>query len=159
MNKQTEIQYNFQIAKLFHHHIPFYKHFKKITLGCLFMAVLYSYIICHLCNIQNILISTIILTCIFCIQFYLIKTFVMNQKASVPYINRTNKLVKYIPYPKSFDKQNSISLDLDPFEELMKQIKQNCDFLGKLDRIYNPTYQDIENLYLEYKHSHLNSFK
>ena len=159
MNKQTEIQYNFQIAKLFHHYIPFYKHFKKITLGCLFMAVLYSYIICYLCNIQNILISIIILTYTFCIQFYLIKTFVMNQKASVPYINRTNKLVKHIQYPKSFDKQNSISLDLDPFEELRKQIKQNCDFLGKLDRIYNPTYQDIENLYLEYKHNHLNSFK
>ena len=157
MNKHTKIQYNFQIAKIFHCHIPFYKHFKKITLGCLLGTTLWSYLICHLWNIQNTLASAIIVIITFCIQFYLIKTFAMKQKASVPYINQTYQLVKYIPYPKTSNKQNSISLDLDPFEELRTQIKQNSDFLGKLDRIHNPSYKQIENLYLEYKHRHLSS--
>lgn len=157
MNKQSEIKYNFQIAKMFHCHIPFYKHFKKIVFGCLVGAVLLLYTIYSLYNIQNIIILTIIFIITFFAQFYLIKTFMMNQKASDLYINRTDQLVKYIPYPNSSDKQNSISLDLDPIKELRIQIKNNSDFLGKLDRIYTPTYQDIENLYLEHKRLSLKS--
>lgn len=157
MNKQSEIKYNFQIAKMFHCHIPFYKHFKKILFGCLVGAALLLYTICYLYNIQNIITLTIIFIITFFAQFYLIKTFMMNQKASELYINRTDQLVKYIPYPNSSDKQNSISLDLDPIKELRIQIKNNSDFLGKLDRIYTPTYQDIENLYLEHKRLSLKS--
>ena len=76
----------------------------------------------------------------------------MNKKNVKNFIKLT-----HIPYPNSSDKQNSISLDLNSIKELRIQIKNNSDFLGKLDRIYTPTYQDIENLYLEHKRLSLKS--
>ena len=148
MKRYDQVKYNYDVAKIFYHLLPYNQYCKKVMIGYVIGSSIFIY------NLQNPFYILLSMFITLPLLLNLIKSFYLNKNISNDYLNNLYNQIGKIPttHCTTLKQKQSINLDIGETDILKQQIQPNSDFLIELMKYPKPLkYHMVEKLYFKHK--------